>query len=161
MRLKMQVILQTVFLGIVLTSAAAFCAEAASPEQSLAFPKWLQMVLGIVGIAGSATVAAGAQKITKLLTLIADLRSVVDNLVHFFFALKGKIKDPELMLDMNQSIDAMAKILEDTGNQSLSRKAASLRQCKTKIEAWIGTTDVPAQVAPTVSAQNQPQPQAA
>jgi hypothetical protein len=146
-----QLMAAMVCLGIGLLAAVVFCAEV-SPDQAVVFPKWIKTVLGIIGIAGSGTVLLGARKITKLLTLIADLRSVIDNLVHFFYALKGKIKDPELAIDMNQSIDAMAKILEDTGNQSLIRKAASLKLCKTKIEEWVDANEVVAQVGSAIPA---------
>jgi hypothetical protein len=123
------------FLGF-LAAGSAFGADGQASTQS-AMPKWLEVVLGALGVAGTGGLAIILKKfgdikkkVEKGIELITDLRAIIDQSIRFFYAAKKEMAQSSLLPDFNSTIELMAEFLDDTGIDSLEKKAMALRACR-------------------------------
>jgi hypothetical protein len=103
---------------------------------SFGLPAIVQWV--IVGILGGSGIWGWLFK-NKM---IRDLRDAVNSLVTLFAKLRNSIKDPELIEDVNDSLEHIALCFEDS--KLLQSKAALIRSVKIKTSVVI----VPVQTVP-------------
>jgi hypothetical protein len=126
---------------------AALGADAATTTSpTVTLPTWLESLLTVAGVLGTGATALLGKKVINLVSLVSDLRDTINKSTHFFYAARTKITDPDLVEDFNGTVDAIAKVLLDTGNKNLIQKANDLLKCKAKVDAKIasinGSTDI-------------------
>jgi len=128
-------IVMVVVLGI---ATAMVCADSTTTSNAadaigIKLPAWLQGLLGIGGTAGSGAIAAWAlikKRIAKAILLYEDCKLVISEFIDVANYVRAEIKTDEAKKEWNESIDAMAKLLMDTGNASLVQKGQALLKKK-------------------------------
>lgn len=96
-------------------------------------PEWLQALLGIGGTSGSGAIAVWAlirKRIAKAILLYEDCKLVISEFIDVSNYVKAEIKTEAAKKEWNESIDAMATLLIDTGNKSLRQKGQALLKKK-------------------------------
>ena len=101
-------------------------------------PAWLTKALALLGtigaLAGSPVVVLFWKKGKIVAQETQDLRDAINTFIFLYQDIITEVKDPKLILDAQNSLDAVAKVLEDTTITSLQKKAVLVRALRAKLD---------------------------
>ena len=119
-------------------AVALIYADTGSLPNTPPLPSWLTTILAALGsigaVAGTPIVAIFWKKAKVVAQETQDLRDVINSFIFLYQDIITEVKDPKLILDAQNSLDAVAKTLEDTTITSLQKKAALVRALRAKLD---------------------------
>jgi transcriptional/translational regulatory protein YebC/TACO1 len=104
-------------------------------------PTWVTKALAVLatigGLAGSPVVLLFWKKGKIVAQETQDLRDTINCFIFLYQDIITEVKDPKLILDAQNSLDAVAKTLEDTTITSLQKKAVLVRALRARLDKVI------------------------
>lgn len=123
---------------LTLAAAMIYADTTGSLPNAPQLPGWLTQILTLLGtvgaLAGGPVVAFFWKKGKVVAQETQDLRDVINSFIFLYQDIITEVKDPKLILDAQNALDAVAKTLEDTTMTSLQKKAALVRALRAKLD---------------------------
>jgi hypothetical protein len=138
------------FLFLCLMTSIAAAETTAGGGGELQLPSWVQAILGVGAIGGSALAVQLRAKLGTALKLFQDVKDAINSIMLLIGSIRSDIKDPVKMAEFNATCMAIAKVLNDTGNPSLQKKAQMFVSFVRRVDPTL--PDVPAAAAPPAAA---------
>lgn len=119
---------------MVFAVSIGFCDTGSVAGEPVWITKALACLATIGGIAGSPFIVLFWKKGKIVAQETQDLRDAINCFIFLYQDIISEVRDPKLILDAQQCLDAVAKTLEDTTITSLAKKAILVRALKAKLD---------------------------